>query len=529
MSVLNWSPVPDRNGTADPSIRAVDALSARDIGSLMRGIMAGVAALSAAQGGTLVTRGTENVYVVATDAGVTLRAGVSVSFWADRSNTGAPFLNIDGTGPKPWRDANGADLRDGDIRAGAFYTVVWNAAIPGAPPEWRMTVGGRTGLEGTGISAGGDGLLSGMTGMNILGKGDSSLFVRPAFNLDNGVVLYSASRDFSTPRNFEVLSDRLVLNAQRGVTILPKANSLEHALNVVQSGPASGSVAGPVILNGFDVSWSSGLTGQYGTPGLVGAAALAAFQVSLNVGGPNLAGTQFIALSAGITHDRSDTSDGDKFAISGGVHSTANTNGLLDGSCFSVVVDSGSYTPQAAGTEVDMAILGSGRTPNRLGFVAVNTGSKTAERADIAYAATSAGPDGTIGGSWKTLIGLYKQSTTLPDAMQPTGRIFESDHDLTIADVLYGPNIAVTGDILRFPHMRLRGDGTMALGDVEPTLTNFCRLQVQASSATRAAMIIESGVAPDAAHTRAGQFYSNGANLFFVDNQGVHRRLAFAN
>lgn len=409
--------------------------------------------------------------------------------------------------------------------APTFASLRLTAGLSAATAEVArtLTVGGTLAFDGV------NGIIAGIAGLNVEGKGDSRLYVRPAFNLDTGVVFYSASKDFSTPRGLEVVADRLLVNAQRGVTILPKANSLERALNVVQSGPASGSVAGPVILNGFDVSWSSGLTGAYGTPGLVGAAALAAFQVSLNVGGPNLAGTQFIALSAGITHDRNDASDGDKFAISGGVHSTARTNGLLDGACFSVVVDSGSYTPQAAGTEVDMAILGTGRTPNRLGFVAVNTGSRTAERADIAYAATSAGPDGTIGGSWKTLLGLYKQSTTLPAAMQPTGRIFEADHDLTMADGLYMPNITFTGDILRSKHARLRGDGVLALGDVEPSLTSFGWLHVQSSSASRASLVLEPGEAPDAAHTRVGQIYSTGAALFLVDNQGQHRRLAFDN
>lgn len=317
------------------------------------------------------------------------------------------------------------------------------------------------------VCTSGNCLLSGFSGFNLRGSAGTTLFARPTLNGANGITLYSSSSDFSTPKGFEILADKLLLNAASGVTLLPKANSLAKAFTVVQSGPTSGSVAGPVALNSFDMSWSSEVTGNYGAPGLVGSGAVLGMQYSMNVGGPNLKGQQFFTLSAGLTHDRNDTSTGDKGAFSAGIHSSASTNGLLDGAVFSVVADNGSSSPQIAGVEVDMTILGTGTTPNRLGFVAVNTGAKTATVADIAYAATSAGPDGTIGGSWRTLIGLYKQDPSLPDAMQPTGSIFASDHNLTIKNVLDGHNLTVTDNILLFPGVVLTGAGKLTTSQVD--------------------------------------------------------------
>ncbi|SFG64767.1 hypothetical protein [Methylobacterium gossipiicola] len=144
MGVLDWSVVPAQNAITDPAIPARDGASAREFPGQSRGIMAGVAALAADQGGALVSTGTDNAYVVATLSGVTTpQAGTTISFWADRDNTASPSLNIDGTGPRQWLNGDGVPLPAGSIRKGVLYTVAWSSALVGSAPAWRLVSGGK--------------------------------------------------------------------------------------------------------------------------------------------------------------------------------------------------------------------------------------------------------------------------------------------------------------------------------------------------------------------------------------------------
>jgi len=152
MSVTDWSPQPGGNALADRAIPARDGMAGREVPEAIRGLMAKTAALALDQGGALVSTGTDNVYEVATNSGVSaLKPGVSISFWADRDNTAEPYLNVDGTGPRRWLSADGLSLPAGAIQAGLLYTVSWNAALPGTLPAWRM-VGAATGSISTGLA-----------------------------------------------------------------------------------------------------------------------------------------------------------------------------------------------------------------------------------------------------------------------------------------------------------------------------------------------------------------------------------------
>ncbi len=151
MGVLDWAPTPAQNAGADPAIRAADGTSARDLPGAVRGVMAATAALALDQGGALVSSGSGNVYVVETHSGLSPKPGTSVSFWADRDNTAEPTVDVDGSGPRRWRGADGLSLPAGAIQGGLLYTVVWNA-VPGAPPEWR-SVGATVAQASAGIAA----------------------------------------------------------------------------------------------------------------------------------------------------------------------------------------------------------------------------------------------------------------------------------------------------------------------------------------------------------------------------------------
>lgn len=153
MSVTDWSTTPAANATADPTIRALDGASARALPELVRGVMAKTAALALDQGGALVSSGTDNVYVVNTNSGVTKVApGVSLSFWADRDNTDEPTLNVDGSGPRRWLGADGLKLPPGSVQEGLLYTVAFAGAVPGSLPAWRMVSGTGGALATAGVA-----------------------------------------------------------------------------------------------------------------------------------------------------------------------------------------------------------------------------------------------------------------------------------------------------------------------------------------------------------------------------------------
>lgn len=130
MGVLSWALDRIANATADPTIPAQDGASARSFMDMLRGIMAGSRALADDQGGSITTGGVQpNVYTVMTASGVSaLRPGLSFLVKIDRSNTDAATLNIDGTGPVPWRDADGREFGAGVLPSGRFVRITYDGA-----------------------------------------------------------------------------------------------------------------------------------------------------------------------------------------------------------------------------------------------------------------------------------------------------------------------------------------------------------------------------------------------------------------
>ncbi|GJE00649.1 hypothetical protein [Methylobacterium isbiliense] len=153
MGVHDWDLVPARNATADPTIRATDGASQRDVFSSLRAMMAATRALADDQGGALVSEGTDNVYVISTASGLSeLRPGLMISFWADRDNTDEPFLNVSGTGPRRWRGADGLSLPAGSVQRGLLYTVTWTGGLDGLPLEWRSVGAASAAPRSAGVS-----------------------------------------------------------------------------------------------------------------------------------------------------------------------------------------------------------------------------------------------------------------------------------------------------------------------------------------------------------------------------------------
>lgn len=129
MGVLSWALSRRANATADPTIPAQDGASARSYMEMLRGVMTAARALADDQGGAIVTSGLlPNVYTAFTASGVKeLRAGLSFLLKIDRVNTGAATLNVDGTGPKPWRDVDGKEFDGGMLPTGRFLRATFDA------------------------------------------------------------------------------------------------------------------------------------------------------------------------------------------------------------------------------------------------------------------------------------------------------------------------------------------------------------------------------------------------------------------
>lgn len=129
MGVLSWALDRFGNATADPTIPAQDGASARSFMDMIRGVMAGSRALADDQGGAITTGGVSpNAYTIVTASGVSrLRPGLSFLVKLDRSNTGLATLDVDGTGPIPWRDADGHEFGAGVMPAGRFVRVTYDA------------------------------------------------------------------------------------------------------------------------------------------------------------------------------------------------------------------------------------------------------------------------------------------------------------------------------------------------------------------------------------------------------------------
>jgi len=128
--VLDWSTTPGSNTTVD-GVSIAEGMQAGLVNNAMRAIMALVREWQLDASG-VVTAGAGDAYTITSNQGIAAYAdGLRFSFRADRNNTGAATLNVDGRGAKALRKtAAGAltALASDDIVAEAVYDVVYDAS-----------------------------------------------------------------------------------------------------------------------------------------------------------------------------------------------------------------------------------------------------------------------------------------------------------------------------------------------------------------------------------------------------------------
>ena len=128
--VLDWSTTPDSNTTVD-GVSIAEGMQAGLVNNGMRAIMALVREWQLDASG-VVTAGAGNAYTITSNQGIAAYAdGLRFSFRADRNNTGAATLNVDGRGAKALRKTAAgalAALAADDLVAEAVYDVVYDVS-----------------------------------------------------------------------------------------------------------------------------------------------------------------------------------------------------------------------------------------------------------------------------------------------------------------------------------------------------------------------------------------------------------------
>ena len=125
--ISQWATTAAGNDTGAPPDNAPEGMPPSGVNDVIREIQAAVARQYADTRGVVVTAGSGNNYTVAS---TTVHAALGdqglLLFRADRANTGAATLNVDGLGARDLRRNSNA-LVSGDIVANVIYAVAYNA------------------------------------------------------------------------------------------------------------------------------------------------------------------------------------------------------------------------------------------------------------------------------------------------------------------------------------------------------------------------------------------------------------------
>ena len=132
-SIYAWSQTAASNSNADASINWAEFQDPDTVNDSARQMMARVAAYISDNAPKRASTGTGNAYAVVSDAaGSSLVNGMVICFIADRANTAAATLNVDGLGAKPFRPKASTEFNAGDLIAGQPVIAWYNSATQ----EW---------------------------------------------------------------------------------------------------------------------------------------------------------------------------------------------------------------------------------------------------------------------------------------------------------------------------------------------------------------------------------------------------------
>lgn len=125
-----WSKTANTNASADSSINFAEGQDPGSVNNSARSVMAATKKYAEDRDGGLAAGGTGNAITLTTNQVLSaghIAAGLTLSFRATATNTGATTLNVDATGAVSVVDQFGAALAAGAITSGGVYTVAYNA------------------------------------------------------------------------------------------------------------------------------------------------------------------------------------------------------------------------------------------------------------------------------------------------------------------------------------------------------------------------------------------------------------------
>jgi len=129
-NIQAWSKTASTNASADSSINWAEGMDPGAVNNSGRSMMAAGKKYAEDRDGGLAAGGTGNAITLTTNQVLSaghIAAGLTLSFRATATNTGATTLNVDSTGAVSVVDQFGAALAAGAITSGGVYTVAYNA------------------------------------------------------------------------------------------------------------------------------------------------------------------------------------------------------------------------------------------------------------------------------------------------------------------------------------------------------------------------------------------------------------------
>ncbi|ANI79001.1 hypothetical protein [Sphingobium sp. EP60837] len=377
-----------------------------------------------------------------------------------------------------------------------------------------------------------EGVLVGAEAANIASSGTNTLFIRPSVNVTDGTLFKSATTNFATPKPVEIDGSIVQATVSEAFRIRPTPNSAALGVDILQSSPSSGTQSGPFYFNVIEATIRSALT-TGGIPGNPGSGTWAGFQCSVNAGGVNYDGDSVMGGSFGVVQTLADTSLGDKNGLSSGVVIDAFTLGKGYGGSSGATVGPDGSCPAMVGYETDVII----ESPNVDHVVGFNSWAGGSEQGIYTHAAYTIGAAGGMGqngngvAGWLTGFRLFTQGGLTNSPMDPTGSLFDSDHEAALANIFNYENVTVSGHILKFDNVKLTGLGQLSLphasagigiGDV---YDEDAWLSLAPPSTGKYSLFISGGAAPT--DIRAWGFWmdSSDGHLHFRDGSGNHFRL----
>ncbi|GJE29815.1 phage tail protein [Methylobacterium organophilum] len=126
--LIDFSQDPSSNDVAAAPINFEEGQAARTVNNSMRETMAALARYRDDNAGSLGAPVVGNAVTLSTGQGFAAKhfaSGFTISFALQATNTGPLSLNVDGSGPRPWRRQRSFEFAPGDAQALVIHTVAW--------------------------------------------------------------------------------------------------------------------------------------------------------------------------------------------------------------------------------------------------------------------------------------------------------------------------------------------------------------------------------------------------------------------